>query len=425
MDNLELLPGSWLNAPVHAAWLQAEGLRLLAFAKASLLPDGFAALDAQGQLPPGAVAQTLHTTRMTHSFALAHLQGVPGCLPLVEHGVNALRGPLQDARDGGWFAQPRGLGDNSKAAYLHAFVALAASSALVAGAVGAQGLLVDAIRLLEARFWSEEQGALRESFSRDWQQSEAYRGANSNMHATEAFLALADVTGDTVWLERALRIAQRIIHTHAAANDYRVVEHFDVHWQAQPQYNHDKPADQFRPYGTTPGHAFEWARLLLHLEAARKLAGLEAPGWLLGCARGLFDSACRDAWQADGNRGLVYTLDWDNQPVVRQRLHWVHAEACAAAAALLRRTGEAQYERWYRCFWDFIDGHFIDLQAGSWHHELGPDNRPAASLWPGKPDLYHAYQAVLLPKAPLAPSLATALGGECNQTLTFAHRFVT
>ena len=59
---------------------------------------------------------------------------------------------------------------------------------------------------------------MRESFARDWSQEEAYRGANSNMHSTEAFLALADVTGDARWLDRALRIVERVIHGHAAAN---------------------------------------------------------------------------------------------------------------------------------------------------------------------------------------------------------------
>jgi mannose/cellobiose epimerase-like protein (N-acyl-D-glucosamine 2-epimerase family) len=38
--------------------------------------------------------------------------------------------------------------------------------------------------------------------------------------------------------------------------------------------------------------------------------------------------------------------------------------------------------------------------AGSWHHELDPDNRPASAIWPGKPDVYHAYQAVLLTLLP-------------------------
>nr|WP_314616377.1 AGE family epimerase/isomerase [uncultured Pseudomonas sp.] len=390
-------------------WLQAEGQRLLAFAKGSRVPLGFAALGSHGELPAAATAQTLITSRMTHSFALAHLRGEPACLALVEHGVAALHGPLHDARHGGWFATPFGAGDPRKAAYLHAFVALAASSAVVARADGAQGLLADAIRVIEAHFWSEEEGALRESFAADWQQPEAYRGANSNMHATEAFLALADVTGDSRWLERALRIAERIIQRHAADNDYRVIEHFDAHWQPLPDYNRDRPADPFRPYGTTPGHAFEWARLLLHLEAARHQAGLPSPQWLLSSARGLFDSACRLAWNVDGGQGLVYTLGWDNQPLVRERLHWVHAEACAAAAALLRRTGEQPYALWYQRFWQFIDRHFIDRSAGSWHHQLDPANQPAATLWAGKPDLYHAYQAVLLPGVALAPSLASAL----------------
>jgi mannose/cellobiose epimerase-like protein (N-acyl-D-glucosamine 2-epimerase family) len=399
----------WLDSPAHQAWLASEARRLLAFARAARLPDGFGSLDDQGRLPRGALAETLNTARMTHCFALAHLLGLPGYRSLAEHGVAALQGPLRDARHGGWFARPEGHGDAGKAAYLHAFVALAASSAQVAGIDSAQGLLQDAIGIIEGYFWSEEQGALRESFSRDWQHTEAYRGANSNMHAVEAFLALADVTGDPRWLTRALRIVERLILNQAAPKGFRVVEHFDPVWQALPDYNQDNPADGFRPYGTTPGHAFEWARLVLHLEAALQRIGLSTPAGLLPAARGLFDSACRHAWHVDGAPGLVYTLDWDDRPLVRERLHWVHAEASATAAALLRRTGEAGYERWYRCFWEFIGEHFIDPVHGSWHHELDMHNQPSARIWSGKPDLYHALQALLLPGLPLAPSLASAL----------------
>lgn len=398
---------SWLLKPGHLAWLTAEGMRLLPFARASCVEQGFAALDVSGTLPEHACAELIHTTRMTHCFALAHIQGIPGHAALVDHGIAALQGALRDSHYGGWFAEAGRTAD--KSAYLHAFVALAASSAQVAGRPGAQALLMDAIAIIEARFWCEEEGALRENLSRDWQQEEPYRGANSNMHATEAFLALADVTGDVLWLQRALRIAERLIHCHAVECGYVVVEHFDRRWQALPAYNDDNRADPFRPFGSTPGHSFEWARLLLHLEAALQRAGLAAPGWLLDDACGLFARACRDAWCVDGRPGLVYTLDWAGRPVVRARLHWVHAEACAAAAALLRRTSEPIYEHWYRCYWDFSASHFIDLHQGSWHHELDSDNRPASSVWAGKPDLYHAYQSVLLPPLALAPSLATAL----------------
>ncbi|PYC08616.1 sugar isomerase [Pseudomonas protegens] len=410
MDSLPLPLRSWLNAPAHHSWLAAEGQRLLDFAKASRLAEGFGNLDARGCLPAGAQAETMNTARMTHSFAMAHIQGLPGYAGLVDHGIAALMGPLRDAEHGGWFAVAgQADGSSTKAAYLHAFVALAASSAVVAQRPGAEALLEEAIRIVDGYFWSEEEGAMLESFNRDWREPEAYRGANSNMHATEAFLALADVTQDPRWLNRALRTVERVIHQHAAANDFMVIEHFDADWQPLRDYNRAFPADGFRPFGTTPGHGFEWARLLLHLEASRVQAGLLTPGWLALDAQRLFQSNCRHGWDVDGAPGIVYTLDWDNRPVVRQRLHWTHAEASAAASALLKRTGQEQYEVWYRRFWEFCETHFIDRQQGSWHHELGRDNRPAAEIWGGKPDLYHAWQAVLIPRLPLAPSMASAL----------------
>ncbi len=410
MTDLTRTSDSWLTSAPHQQWLHNQGQTLLDFAKAARVPLGFAGLDRFGKRPDDAPADTVTTARMVHSFALAHIQGLPGCTPLIDHGLRALAGALRDGVHGGWFAAPDAQdGNTRKAAYLHAFVALAASSAVVAGRPGATALLDEAVAVLETRFWCEDEGALLESFAGDWSDCEAYRGANSNMHGTETFLALADVLDQDLWLDRALRISERVIHQHAAQSSYLPIEHFDVGWQPLPDYNRDNPTDPFRPFGKTPGHAFEWARLLLHLEAARRQRGLPAPQWLLEDARQLFHSASLHGWNVDGDSGIVYTLDWDNRPVVRERLHWTLAEASAAAAALLQRTGEQKYEVWYQCFWDYIDLHLIDRQHGSWHHELGPDNQPSEKIWPGKADLYHAYQATLLPRLPLAISLASAL----------------
>lgn len=401
---------SWLHNPTHRQWLALEANRLLGFAKAARLEQGFGDLDGYGRLKVGACAQTLNTARLVHCFSLAHIQGIPGFAELIDHGLAALQGPLRDAQHDGWFDAPLEEGGSSdKQAYLHAFVALAASSATVAGRPGAAALLERAQAVLLERFWSEEEGALREAFSQDWRHEEHYRGANSNMHGTEAFLALTDVTGDARWLDRAQRIVERVIHQQAAANDFQVIEHFSRSWEPLPDYNRDNPADPFRPYGTTPGHGFEWARLLLHLEAALLRVRCNAPGWLAKDARHLFDSACRHAWEVDGAPGIVYTLDDQRRPVIRQRLHWTHCEAIAAAAALLQHSGEEVFEQWYRRFWEFSEARLIDREHGSWHHELDEHNRPAGIIWDGKPDLYHAYQAVLLPMLPLAPSLATAL----------------
>jgi sulfoquinovose isomerase len=76
----------------------------------------------------------------------------------------------------------------------------------------------------------------------------------------------------------------------------------------------------------------------------------------------------------------------------------------------LRRTAEPEYEQYYRQFWAYIERYLIDRDDGSWHHQLGVDNLPNHSIWPGKPDLYHAYQATLLPMLPLHPSLASGVG---------------
>ena len=243
----------------------------------------------------------------------------------------------------------------------------------------------------------------RESFCRDWSVAEAYRGANSNMHLVESGLAIADADGDNTWRSRSLRIAERLIHNHARNDGWRICEHFTDVWVPDREYNRDQPNHPFRPYGTTVGHWLQWSRLLLNLRASLG----EPPAWLAEGARALFDAAVSVAWACDGVAGFPYTLDWDDQPVNRSRMHWVIAEAIAAAAALRIATGESVFEGWYRTFWDHAAAVFIDLDEGSWRHEVPATGR--VETWSGKPDLYHAVQATLIPQLLLAPSLATQL----------------
>ena len=48
----------------------------------------------------------------------------------------------------------------------------------------------------------------------------------------------------------------------------------------------------------------------------------------------------------------------------------------------------------------------IDPETGAWFHELDRDNRPVMHTCPGKPDLYHAFQATLYAHTPLELGLA-------------------
>ncbi len=281
---------------------------------------------------------------------------------------------------------------------------LAASSAVVAGDPRAPALLAEALEVVEQHFL-DAGGRVVDVLGRDLTPVEDYRGANSSMHMVEAFLAAGDVTGQAVWLDRALGIAEHLVHEVARGHGYLLPEHFSSDWEPRPDYNVADPADPFRPFGCTPGHLLEWSRLLLHLEAS--LAA--PPSWLLDDAVALFATAVDVGWGVDGEPGFVYTVDWERRPVVRHRMHWVHAEGVAAAAALHRRTGDASYAERQRELEEFVSVHLVDLDGGSWHHELDEHNRPSRVTWKGKPDVYHAYQALLLRRADLAPSLAVQL----------------
>lgn len=391
------------------AWLDAEGDRLLAFAEAARDPrGGFAWLDDRGRPDRSHHRELYINCRMTHTFSLAARRGREGALELAAHGVEALRSAFRDPANGGWYEGLDDSGDptaRTKSAYPHAFVILAASSAAAAGVPGAGAVLDEALAIHTDHFWDEDAGCAVECWNEDWTELDGYRGANANMHTIEAYLAASDVTGDPVYRVRALAIATRLVLGGAARKDWRLPEHFDAGWNELPDYNRAKPDDPFRPYGATVGHGLEWSRLMNQLAVS---LGAEAPDWLFPAAASLFERAVADGWDADGAPGFVYTTDWDGSPVVRQRMHWVPAEAVGAAATLHLVTGEADYAARYEQWWDYIERYVADYELGSWHHELDPRNRPAATVWDGKADTYHAYQATLIPRYPVGPCLAVA-----------------
>jgi sulfoquinovose isomerase len=398
-----------VSEPGAVPWRRDQASRLLAFGRGAALPDGgFGWLGADGTVDETQPCPLYINARMTHVFALAHLQGVPGADALAASGLGAFTTRYADRANGGWFSSVSVSGqvlDSVKANYAHAHVLLAASSATAAGIPGAEAVLAAAAAVIEQRFWSDAEGCAVESWNADFTESEPYRGANSNMHSVEAYLAAGDATGNPVWHARAASIAARLIDSYARANSWRIPEHYDAEWRPLLDYNIDRPSDQFRPYGTTPGHSFEWARLLLDLEAGQAAP----PAWLAEAATALFDTAVADAENRDGHPGLIYTVDEHHQPVVTARLHWVACEAVLAADALRRRTGEERFAAAAARWWDEIDRYFLDRTGGGWWQELAPDMTPAASTWSGKPDVYHSYQALLFPDLPLSPAAATAL----------------
>ncbi len=392
----EIGPGSWLDSRAHAAWLLEQSRSLLRFYQHVAIDPAGGFFDLEADRSPAApTARSLvATTRMIHCYSVAHSAGLPGAQRMVEHGIRHMD-QLWDESNGGWLwaRSADGAMDARKLNYGHAFAILAGSSATDAGIAGGVELLQRAIDLHDAYYWDDLAGAARDEYARDWSEVKPYRGQNGNMHLVEAYLAAAAVTGDSRFLDRSRRIAELIINTHARAMEWRVPEHYSAQWQADRDFGRDGVFDVWKPFGATVGHGFEWSRLLLQLWQAEG----RRTAWLPEAARALYDRAWTDGWDSERG-GLIFTTDWSGQPVNSDRYHWVIAEAIAASAAMSTAfPGVTDSEQRYRTLWGFADQHMIDHARGGWYHQLDPRNAVTTDPWFGKPDLYHAFTACVLP----------------------------
>lgn len=386
-----------------ASWLEREAARILDFPRPPFPPEGGAYwLDDDGNPRLDLPVETWITARTAYVYSLARLARSPGALERARTALRGLTGPLHDREHGGWVESSPSL-STDKTAYAHASVLLAATTAVRAEIPGAGELVGEALDVIDRHLWDPRHGMSRDTMSRDWSEWSTYRGLNANMHLVEAFLAVPEAAAPGI-RDRALGICRRAAGW-AAENGWRLPEHFDEEWTPLLEFGHDRPDDPFKPYGSTPGHGFEWSRLLAGAasEASRDR------GWLLEAAVALYDRSARDGWARDGHPGFVYTVDWNGETVVGRRLFWVAAEAVSAAEVLLRVTGDRRYADDREEWWRYIAQHFVDRERGSWIHELDARNLPSRTIWNGKPDLYHAFQACVIPGLPVTASVAASM----------------
>lgn len=351
--------------------------------------------------------ETWITARMVHVYSLAKFLKHPGSEELINEGVKGLIGELCDKKNGGWYAGVTADGKSipGKQCYIHAFVILAAASASLAEQAGARELLEEALRVYDQRFWNEEDGLSYDTWNTDFSVLDDYRGLNANMHTVEAFLAAADVLQDEKYRERAGRIINRVI-AWAESNQWRINEHYTKDWQPMMEYNRERPADQFKPYGAIPGHGLEWARLIVQWVTSAYPNDQEKREQYVGAAEELFNRAVEDGWKADGKPGFVYTTDWAGTPIISDRMFWTLAEGINTAAVLYRATGKAEYAKYYAEFMQYLDDKVLDHEKGAWFSQLDRDNEVIGTVWPGKPDLYHSAQAMLIPYASIDRAIA-------------------
>lgn len=354
--------------------------------------------------------ETWITSRMIHVYSIGSFLGHEESEKLADAALMGLRGELHDAENGGWYPGRTAKDDilPGKQCYAHAFVILAASSAILAGRPGAKALFEDALKVYDRYFWNEEKGLSCDFWNTEFTQMDDYRGLNANMHTVEAFLAVADVAGLEEYRIRCGRIIDHVIGW-ASENSWRIPEHFTKEWVADLECNKERPDDPFKPYGATPGHGLEWARLITQWALSTYKEAQPALTRYLDAAENLYNRAVLDAWNADGSPGIVYTTDWQGKPVVHDRMHWTLAEAINTSAVLAHVTGKEKYADDYAQFMQYLDEKVLDHVNGSWFHQMDQDNNVIGTVWPGKSDLYHAVQAALIPYSKPDVSIALAV----------------
>lgn len=353
--------------------------------------------------------ETWITCRMTHVYSIGKFLGHEGSEALIDAALKGLLGELHDTENGGWHVGLTADGQilPNKQCYAHAFVILAGTSALLADRPGAKELLDKALALFDKYFWDDNLGLANDTWNNDFTVLDDYRGINANMHTVEAFLAVADAIKDEKYRIRAGRIIRHVVKW-AEDNEWRIPEHFTKDWKVDLECNKEKPDDQFKPYGATPGHGIEWGRLITQWVVSTYKES-QNRDYFISAAENLYNRAVADAWYVDGAPGIVYTTDWQGDPVIHDRMQWVLAEAINTASVLYKVTNNQKYADDYAMFMEYLDDKVRDHVQGSWFHQLNQNNELIRTVWPGKADIYHALQAVLIPYSPVDTSIALAI----------------
>ena len=400
-----------IDTEENKAYMNSLSMELLEFGKKFPSPSGASYyLGDDGTPWEDRPRETWITSRMAHVYSMGAMMGVPFAKELAEKAIKGLLTQLHDDENEGWYAGVNSDGSilPNKQCYAHAFVILAASSGVLAEVEGAKDLLSNALKIYDEKFWDDNEGLSVDTYSTDFKTLDSYRGLNANMHTVEAFLAAADALGVEEYRERAGRIIDRVIGW-AKDNSFRIPEHFTSGWEADLECNKEKPDDQFKSYGATPGHGIEWSRLITQWAMSTYKNDKTAAGKYIEAAKSLYNRAIEDAWNADGTPGICYTTDWEGKPVVHDRMHWTLAEAINTSSVLYRVTGDTKFADDYAMFLEYLEDKVHDKVNGSWFHQLDENNNLLDTVWPGKSDVYHAFQATVIPYSRVDVSIATAI----------------
>jgi mannose-6-phosphate isomerase len=339
-----------------------------------LLPDGSPSPDDHKRI----VAQA----RQLYAFSHARLLGAGDwALELATQGFAYLWDRGWDRRHGGWYFTLTPAGeplDRRKDTYAHAFALFAlAYYHRASGESAPLELAEHTLDLLDKHLADRLEGGYFDVASEDWSPDLRLRRQNPHMHLLEAFLALAETTGETRYVSAAHRLVALLRERLFDPETRTLGEYFDSDWTLRPGAEGAV---------VEPGHHFEWVWLLHRYGAL--CAGGEVPEE----ASALFDFAIERG--LDRQRGGVLDeLDRSGAVVRATQRVWPQTELLQALAARWESQGSAATlalleSHLARCFRERVPD-----PGRAWREQLGPDGRVVSDTTPST-TVYHIVLAL-------------------------------
>ena len=192
--------------------------------------------------------QLVSSTRIVVNYAQAHrVFANPEYLTMALHGLDYVEKVhwQADSQRYAWTLLDHKPQDMTQQAYGYAFVLLAYAAVHKNGLRDVADKIKATYDLLESRFWQAKYGLYADEISAEGKLSD-YRGQNANMHLCEAMILAYEATGDELYLQRALLLAENISHRQASLSDGLVWEHYSTDFTPDWLYNKEDPKNLYR-----------------------------------------------------------------------------------------------------------------------------------------------------------------------------------
>ncbi len=318
--------------------------------------------------------------RQIYVFSQASLLGAPGwTLDTARRGFQFLTSHHWDRKDGGWWHSIDRNGrpnDRRKDAYDHAFVLFA--MAWLFRATGEREPLDWADRTIDwvnGHLGDLRHGGYHEHVHDGLIHAPLPRRQNPHMHLLEAFLALFEVTGEAVWLDRAREIVELFRRHFFDAATGSLGEYFTLDWRPAPG-----PEGQW----CEPGHHFEWVWLLMQY---RRLAGEDG---VIAPSRQLYRFALDHGIDRtpQGIPAVFEAVDRHGAVLRDVKRVWPQTEAIKAFLARHEVLGDPAGLGLAREHLAGLFRHFLKPGHAVWTERLTRNGQPTAGPIPAS-SLYH------------------------------------